>query len=150
MERNETERVCEAEPIGVAVLRALVRIEDHLLRAFQSTTAQPIRNNTIAAWANGSIACMDQPLGQFAPMASIHMVRIAPMIGSLCRNALIQAACELAADSADRFLGSGFPDAFAASRKWARRDAGMPIDFQLWTVETGASINRATAEVPPK
>ncbi len=29
------------------------------------------------------------------------------------------------------------------------RDAGMPIFRQLWTVETGAEISEATAEVPP-
>lgn len=32
---------------------------------------------------------------------------------------------------------------------WAIRDVGMPILRQLWTVEIGASISLATAEVPP-
>lgn len=30
------------------------------------------------------------------------------------------------------------------------RDDGIPMVLQLWTVETGASINLATAEVPPR
>lgn len=51
---------------------------------------------------------------------------------------------------ADKSLGRGLPATFAASRKWAMREGGMPIVFQLWTVETGASIRRATAEVPPR
>lgn len=47
-------------------------------------------------------------------------------------------------------LGKSLPIAFAAKRKCASREAGMPIVRQLWTVETGASINFATAEVPPR
>lgn len=54
------------------------------------------------------------------------------------------------AGSADRSSGSALPAAFAASRKCAMRDDGMPIDRQLCTVETGASISLATADVPPK
>lgn len=61
-----------------------------------------------------------------------------------------QAACDGSSANAAKFFGSGVPLAFAASLKCARREGGIPIDFQLWTVETGASIKRATAEVPPK
>lgn len=30
------------------------------------------------------------------------------------------------------------------------RDFGMPIVLQLWTVDRGASMSFATAEVPPR
>ena len=46
-------------------------------------------------------------------------------------------------------MGHFMRDAFAASRKCARREGGMPFRRQLWTVETGHWINRATALVPP-
>lgn len=46
--------------------------------------------------------------------------------------------------------GRALPIDFATSLKCANRDEGIPIDRQLWTVETGASINLATAEVPPR
>ncbi len=48
------------------------------------------------------------------------------------------------------FSGKGLPIDCASKRKCARREAGMPFSRQLCTVETGASISRATAEVPPK
>lgn len=45
--------------------------------------------------------------------------------------------------------GNSLPATWAASFRCAMRDAGMPIFRQLWTVETGASIMEATADVPP-
>lgn len=50
----------------------------------------------------------------------------------------------------DKSSGSSLPATFAAKRKWAIRDFGIPIVRQLWTVERGASIIFATAEVPPR
>lgn len=38
----------------------------------------------------------------------------------------------------------------ASSRKCANRDLGMPLRRQLCTVDSGASVIRATAVVPPK
>lgn len=46
--------------------------------------------------------------------------------------------------------GSSFPEALAANRMCAIRDAGIPIDRQLWTVDVGASIILAVAVVPPR
>lgn len=46
--------------------------------------------------------------------------------------------------------GRGLPMDFATNRKCAIREDGMPFVRQLWTVETGASVSLATAEVPPK
>ena len=59
-------------------------------------------------------------------------------------------ASRYADTSCDRSSGRGLPASPAASRKWASRDFGMPIVRQLCTVDTGASISRATAEVPPR
>jgi len=59
------------------------------------------------------------------------------------------AAASLAGNSA-RSAGKGVPAAFAANLKCAMRDAGMPMERQLWTVEIGASISLATADVPPR
>nr|DAL41000.1 MAG TPA_asm: hypothetical protein [Caudoviricetes sp.] len=53
-------------------------------------------------------------------------------------------------ESVARSSGKGVPACFAARRRCAILEAGMPIVFQLWTVDTGASINLATAEVPPR
>jgi len=46
-------------------------------------------------------------------------------------------------------LGSSLSRPAAIRRRCAIRDVGIPIFRQLWTVEVGASINRATSEVPP-
>lgn len=53
------------------------------------------------------------------------------------------------AASADGKQGHLIRDVFAASRRCAIRDAGMPFRRQLWTVETGHWSIRATALVPP-
>ena len=45
--------------------------------------------------------------------------------------------------------GSVVRRAFAIIRRCAIRDAGMPMYFQLWTVEIGASISSASLVVPP-
>ena len=55
-----------------------------------------------------------------------------------------------AAGSAERSSGSGRPSALAARRRCAMREAGIPMFRQLWTVDVGASISLATAEVPPR
>lgn len=49
----------------------------------------------------------------------------------------------------DVMAGQGIRALFAASLRWASREAGMPIRRQLWTVEVGAWISFATALVPP-
>ena len=49
-----------------------------------------------------------------------------------------------------KFSGKGVPMVRAARRKCAMRDGGIPFSRQLWTVEVGASINLAVAEVPPR
>lgn len=48
-----------------------------------------------------------------------------------------------------RNSGSVTPCCSAIILRWARRDAGMPIFRQLWTVEVGASVSRETSLVPP-
>lgn len=63
---------------------------------------------------------------------------------------LTHAAVSLTVDSAERSSGKGVPALAAAKRRCASRDDGMPIDRQLWTVDTGASISFATADVPPR
>jgi hypothetical protein len=55
-----------------------------------------------------------------------------------------------AGSNSARSSGSGLPSVFATKRRCAMRDDGIPIVRQLCTVETGASISLATAEVPPK
>lgn len=47
-------------------------------------------------------------------------------------------------------VGREVPAASATSFRCAKRDCGMPIFRQLKTVEVGASISFATAEVPPR
>lgn len=59
-------------------------------------------------------------------------------------------AASLLTGSSVRSSGSGRPSTFATRRKCAKREAGIPIFRQLWTVETGASISRAVAVVPPR
>jgi hypothetical protein len=54
------------------------------------------------------------------------------------------------AGSFDRSAGKGLPSDCATSRIWASLEDGIPDNRQLWTVETGALISLATAEVPPR
>lgn len=72
--------------------------------------------------------------------SQIEAMMSAPCIG--------QAAC--LGESSLRSSGSGVPAAWAASRKCAMREAGIPILRQLCTVERGASNSRATAVEPPR
>lgn len=52
--------------------------------------------------------------------------------------------------SSDRLAGSGLPMLSPTRRRCANLDDGIPMLRQLCTVEIGASISLATAEVPPK
>lgn len=51
--------------------------------------------------------------------------------------------------AASRSSGSATPSTEATILRWDMREDGMPILRQLWTVDTGASMRLATAEVPP-
>lgn len=90
-ERNNTR---EAEAVGAAILRVLLRIEAHLPPAMNLPTIGPRISETANQPMRIVAMVMVQPLGQFAPMASSHMVRIAPMIGSLCRSDIYAASAD--------------------------------------------------------
>lgn len=54
-----------------------------------------------------------------------------------------------AAAASSSISGRAIPLFSAISLRWAKRERGMPIFRQLWTVDVGASIIVATALVPP-
>lgn len=94
MENDETRRALEAEAIGVAASRVLEKLEAHLPPAMNLPTSGPRISETANQPMRIVAMVMVQPLGQFAPMASSHMVRIAPMNGSLCRSDIYAASAD--------------------------------------------------------
>lgn len=82
-------------------------------------------------------------------VGKMHGRLITPRARMLARGCFFASGSGHAA-ALSRISGNVFPAAFAANRRCAIRDCGMPILRQLCTVETGASIRFATTVVPPK